>query len=128
MNELTALHYVHIGAFVVLLCVVAVRATTLFKNIDADGQPSQQNRRVFVAFQHIALTMIGFTGIFLLYQKQFTVQPWFYAKVMLFAVMLSSLITAFKKTNPEILLVQRKAGLLIALFCYIAILGLVFLN
>lgn len=125
--ELTFAHYIHIVAFIVLFVIIAVRATTLFK-ADEEGQPSQNHRRLFVAIQHSALTVIGLTGIYLLYQKQFGVEAWFYAKIMLFAVMLSSLIKAFKKPNPAILMVQRKAGLVIALFCYCSILGLVFFN
>lgn len=125
--QLTPIHYLHIFGLILLFIVVLVRTTTLFKGIE-DGQPCQKNRRLFVAFQHSALTIIAGSGIYLLYHQNFTVQPWFYAKIMLFAVMLSSLIKAFKKPNPAILLVQRKAGLVIALFCYCAIWGLVLCN
>lgn len=123
---LTLPHYVHIAGFILLFCVVLVRSSTIFTT--TDEQPSQKNRKLFVACQHSALTLIGVTGIYLMYQKGFVVQPWFYAKIMLFAVMLSCLIKAFKKPNPSITLIQRKAGLTIALFCYLSILILVFLT
>ncbi len=40
--------------------------------------------------------------------KNFQVQPWFYAKIILFLVLLSSLMKAFKK-DDTILLAQRRA-------------------
>lgn len=124
----TLAHYLHFIGFILLFFVVLIRAKTLFTHLQADGQPDQNHRRLYVACQHSCLTLVGFSGIYLLYDKNFQVQPWFYAKVMLFAVLLSSLIKAFKKPNPQILMIQRKAGLVIALFCYIAILVLVFAN
>ena len=56
--------------------------------------------------------------------KDFQVETWFYAKVVLFLVMVSSLIKAYKK-DESILLVQRKAGWGIALVAFVAIYGLV---
>lgn len=136
----TLAHYIHLIGFTLLLVVILIRAKTLFTGLTpienensetsttANLQPDQKYRRLFVACQHSCLTLVGFSGIYLLYNKDFQVQPWFYAKIMLFAVLLSSLIKAFKKPNAQILLVQRKAGLCIALFCYISILALVFFN
>lgn len=136
----TLAHYIHLIGFALLLVVVLIRAKTLFTGLTAienennetlttaNLQPDQKYRRLYVACQHSCLTLVGFSGIYLLYNKDFQVQPWFYAKIMLFAVLLSSLIKAFKKPNPHILLVQRKAGLCIALFCYISILALVIVN
>ncbi|WLF83447.1 invasion protein expression up-regulator SirB [Moraxella sp. ZY210820] len=136
----TLAHYIHLIGFALLLVVVLIRAKTLFTGLTAienennetlttaNLQPDQKYRRLYVACQHSCLTLVGFSGIYLLYNKDFQIQPWFYAKIMLFAVLLSSLIKAFKKPNPHILLVQRKAGLYIALFCYISILALVIVN
>lgn len=135
----TLAHYIHLIGFTLLLVVVVIRAKTLFVGLTpieqensetstTNLQPDQKYRRLYVACQHSCLTLVGFSGIYLLYDKNFQVQPWFYAKIMLFAVLLSSLIKAFKKPNPHILLVQRKAGLCIALFCYISILALVIFN
>lgn len=135
----TLAHYIHLIGFTLLLVVVVIRAKTLFVGLTpieqensetstTNLQPDQKYRRLYVACQHSCLTLVGFSGIYLLYDKNFQVQPWFYAKIMLFAVLLSSLIKAFKKPNPHILLVQRKAGLFIALFCYVAILALVIFN
>lgn len=135
----TLAHYIHLIGFALLLVVILIRAKTLFvglTNVESENsessttnlQPDQKYRALYVACQHSCLTLVGFSGIYLLYNKDFQVQPWFYAKIMLFAVLLSSLIKAFKKPNPHILLVQRKAGLFIALFCYVAILALVIFN
>lgn len=135
----TLAHYIHLIGFALLLVVVVIRAKTLFVGLTpieqensetstSNLQPDQKYRRLYVACQHSCLTLVGFSGIYLLYDKNFQVQPWFYAKIMLFAVLLSSLIKALKKPNAQILLVQRKAGLCIALFCYISILALVFFN
>lgn len=128
LEHLTTTHYIHIIAFIALFLIAAVRSRTLFKNISADGQPCQNNRSVFVALQHLSLTVIGITGILMLYHHDFVVQSWFYAKITLFAVMLSSLIKAFKKPNVNITLQQRKAGLILALFCYITILIFIFVK
>ncbi|MDO4224189.1 MAG: SirB2 family protein [Acinetobacter sp.] len=122
---LTTPHLLHIFGFIMLFLVVFVRSFTLWFGT-VDGQPNQNHRRLFVAFQHSSLTLIGATGIYLLYQKDFAVQPWFFAKIMLFAVLLSSLIKAFKKPNDRIVKSQRIVGLILALFCYCAILFLVF--
>ena len=54
-------------------------------------------------------------------------QPWFYAKIILFVVMLSSFSKAFKK-DQSILVVQRKAGLVIGCVAFVAILGLVMIK
>ena len=56
--------------------------------------------------------------------KNFQVQPWFYAKIILFLVLLSSLMKAFKKDNT-ILLAQRRAGLVISAIAFVAIIILV---
>lgn len=55
------------------------------------------------------------------------VETWFYAKIILFLVMLSSLIKAYKK-DDRILLIQRRVGWGLALVAFFAILGLVMLK
>jgi hypothetical protein len=59
--------------------------------------------------------------------KNFDVQPWFYAKVVLFLALLSSLSKAYKK-DDSVLLVQRRAGLFIAAIALIFIITLVIIK
>lgn len=114
---------VHMSA-VALACIVFVlRAFTLFKGTTGQ-QPNTKGRVAYVALQHLSYTLIVLTGISLLIMNQFVVQPWFYAKIILFVVLISSLIKAYKK-DESILLVQRRAGLVIAAIALVAILGLV---
>lgn len=117
---LASIHLVGIG---LLFVVILLRGMTLFKGVE-NNQPNQSSRKLFVALQHSSLTIIVFTGIALLVMEDFQVETWFYAKVVLFLVMVSSLIKAYKK-DETILLVQRKAGWVIALVAFIAIYGLV---
>ena len=76
---------------------------------------------------HLSMLVIVLTGIALLVMKNFDVQRWFYAKVVLFLVMLSSLSKAYKKED-SILLTQRRAGLFLAVVAMISILGLVMIK
>ena len=114
---------IHLVGVALLFVIILIRAMTLFKGVQ-DNQPSQSSRKLFVAFQHSSLTIVVLTGVALLVMKDFQVETWFYAKIILFLVMLSSLIKAYKK-DDSILLVQRKAGWVIALVAFIAIYGLV---
>jgi hypothetical protein len=59
--------------------------------------------------------------------KNFQVEPWFYAKVILFFVLWSSMIKMYKK-DDTVLLVQRRAGLLIGTVALVGILGLVMIK
>ena len=117
---------VHMSA-VALACVVFVlRALTLFMGVQGQ-QPNLKGRTAFVALQHLSYTLIVLTGMSLLVMNQFVVKPWFYAKIILFLVMLSSLIKAYKK-DDSILLIQRRVGWGLALVAFFAILGLVMLK
>jgi hypothetical protein len=60
-----------------------------------------------------------------LYEK-LQVEPWFYAKVILF-LYLVSMIKMYKK-DDTVLLVQRRAGLLIGTVALVGILGLVMIK
>lgn len=114
---------VHMSA-VALACVVFVlRALTLFMGVQGQ-QPNLKGRTAFVALQHLSYTLIVLTGMSLLVMNQFVVKPWFYAKIILFLVLISSLIKAYKKED-SILLAQRRAGLVISAVALLAILGLV---
>ena len=117
---------VHMSAVSLLILVFFTRAATLYMGV-RDQQPNNHARKGFVALQHLSLTLIIVTGAVLLFMNNFDVQPWFYAKIILFFVMLSSLIKAYKK-DERILLVQRRVGWGLALIAFIAILGLVMLK
>lgn len=117
---------IHMSAVSVACLVILARAVTLFKGVQGN-QPNPTGRIAFVAVQHLTMTVILFTGIALLVMKNFDVQTWFYAKVVLFLVMLSSLSKAYKK-DDSMLLAQRRAGLLLAGVSMLAILGLVMIK
>ncbi len=119
----TLLASIHLVGIALLFVVILLRGMTLFKGVE-NNQSNQSSRKLFVALQHSSLTIVVFTGVALLVMKDFQVETWFYAKVVLFLVMVSSLIKAYKK-DETILLVQRKAGWVIALVAFVAIYGLV---
>lgn len=114
---------IHMSSVSLLILAIFLRALTLFVGVEQD-QPSQKGRKLFVALQHLSLTLLVITGVTLLIMNDFKVQPWFYAKIVLFLVVISSLIKAFKK-DPSILLVQRRAGLLIGVVALAALISLV---
>ncbi|OTG66866.1 invasion protein expression up-regulator SirB [Acinetobacter sp. ANC 4470] len=114
---------VHMISVTLLIGVVIARAFTLFVGVQGN-QPNPVARKLFVALQHLSMTLIVLTGLTSLVIKNFEVQSWFYAKIVLFLVLFSSLIKAYKK-DDSILLVQRRAGLAIAVVALIAIIGLV---
>lgn len=114
---------IHMTSVAVLILVFVLRASTLFIGTQ-NQQPNQKGRVAFVALQHLSLTLIVVTGVTLLVMNEFKVQPWFYAKVVLFIVFLSSQIKAYKK-DERILLAQRRAGLVIGAVALIATLTLV---
>lgn len=117
---------VHMISITVLMVVVVARAFTLFVGVQGN-QPNPVARKLFVALQHFSMTIIVLTGLTSLVIKNFDVQSWFYAKMVLFLVLFSSLIKAYKK-DDQILLVQRRAGLAIAVVTLIAILVLVIIK
>ena len=126
MANLGMLNTIHVAVAALLLLVLFVRGMTLFKGTQ-NNSPNPKAWTVFVALQHSALTLIVVTGVIALFLKEFQVETWFYAKIILFFVMLSSLIKAYKK-DERILLVQRRVGWGLALIAFIAILGLVMLK
>ena len=119
----TLLASIHLVGIALLFVVILLRGVTLFKGVE-NNQPNQSSRKLFVALQHSSLTIIVFTGIALLVMEDFQVETWFYAKVVLFLVMVSSLIKAYKK-DPQILLAQRRAGVVIGGVALLGILVLV---
>ncbi|MEQ1122689.1 SirB2 family protein [Acinetobacter seifertii] len=114
---------IHMTAVAAALMVFVLRASTLFIGVQGQ-QPNPVGRKVLVALQHLSFTVVFITGAILLVMKNFQVQAWFYAKIILFLVLLSSLMKAFKK-DATILLAQRRAGLAISAVAFIAIIILV---
>ena len=86
---------IHMTAVAAALMVFVLRASTLFIGVQGE-QPNPAGRKVLVALQHLSFTVVFITGAILLVMKDF-LQPWFYAKIILFLVLLSSLMKAFKK-------------------------------
>ncbi|AWD69955.1 MULTISPECIES: SirB2 family protein [Acinetobacter] len=117
---------IHMSAAGLAIVAILARAITLF--VDTQGnQPNPKARVFLVALQHLVISVIALTGIIALFLKNFDVQPWFYAKIILFLVLISSLGKAYKK-DDSILLVQRRAGLFIAVVSLIAIIVLVMIK
>ena len=117
---------IHMSAVSLLILVFVARAATLFIGVK-DQQPNVNARKSIVGLQHLSLTLIILTGIVLLFMKNFAVEPWFYAKVILFFVLWSSMIKTYKQ-NHNILLLQRRAGSLIITVALLGILGLVMIK
>ena len=126
METQLLLKIIHITSISVLLVILLARGLTLFKGVQGN-QPNPAGRTLWVALQHLSVTLIVVTGIVLLALKDFQVETWFYAKIILFLVMLSSLMKAYRKTD-SILLVQRRAGWGIALVALLAIIALVMIK
>ena len=77
---------IHMSIVTLLIGVVIARAFTLF--VGGQGnQPNPVARKLLVALQHLSMTIIILTGVASLVIKNFEVQPWFYAKVVLFLVL-----------------------------------------
>lgn len=122
MSSVLLLKIVHgIGILLVFL-VLSLSSLRLFRM--KDEQLASQTPRFVIALQHSTFGLLLITGAALLWSKHFQVQPWFYAKAVLFVVMFSSLIKAFRRKDG-ILLVQRRAGMVIAWIAFLAILLLV---
>ncbi|ENX61722.1 MULTISPECIES: SirB2 family protein [Acinetobacter] len=117
---------VHMSAVSLLIIAFILRGSTLFVGVQ-DQQPNPKAHKGLVGLQHLSLTLIIVTGAVLLFMNNFEVQPWFYAKLILFFVLWSSLIKTYKK-DSSILLEQRRAGLLIGTVAMVGILGLVMIK
>ena len=117
---------IHMISVSVAILVFLARAFTLFTGLQND-QPNPKGRVAYVAVQHLSYTLIVLTGMILLFMNNFQVQPWFYAKIVLFLVLISSLIKTWRKDNT-ILLAQRRAGLFVSAVALIAIISLVIIK
>ena len=117
---------IHMTSVALALLIFVLRALTLF--VGTQGQQPNPNGRVaFVALQHLSYTVVVVTGVVLLFMKHFDVEPWFYAKIILFLVLLSSQIKVYKK-DENILLAQRRAGLVVGSIAFIGLITLVMIK
>lgn len=117
---------IHMSAVSFVILVFVLRAATLFIGTK-NQQPNPKGRVLFVALQHLSYTLIVVTGVTLLVMNEFKVQPWFYAKIVLFLVLLSSQIKAYKK-DESILLTQRRAGIVVGAIALIGLMALVMIK
>ncbi|SDB95027.1 SirB2 family protein [Acinetobacter boissieri] len=125
MDLFTALKIVHSIAITVLLISIILQSIILFRLPNNDKAFNVPSRQKILIVQHSIFLLLFITGGILLYLKHFQVQHWFYAKALLFVVIISSSVKAFKKPNPNILLVQRRGGIVLAWIAFVAIIALV---
>ena len=117
---------IHMSTVLLMAVVLIGRGLSLW--LAPQGQlPNPKARVLLVALQHLSLSVFLLTGLILLVMKDFQVQPWFYAKMVLFVAMLSALIKAFRK-DPNTLMVQRRAGWTIATVAFVAIIAIVMIK
>lgn len=117
---------IHMSSAALAMLVFVLRAFTLFVGTQ-NQQPNPKGRVAFVAVQHLSYTLLVITGVALLVMNHFQVQTWFYAKILLFFVLLSSQIKAYKK-DETILLAQRRAGLVLGAIAFVSILTLILIK
>lgn len=117
---------IHMSSVSLAIVVLLLRSTTLFVGVQ-NNQPNPKRRKLYVGLQHLSFSLMLVTGLILLSLNNFQVQPWFYAKVVLFFVIISSVIKTYKKDNT-IPLAQRKAGLFITVVSFVAIIGLIIIK
>ncbi|RYL29679.1 SirB2 family protein [Acinetobacter piscicola] len=117
---------IHMSSAALAMLVFILRAFTLFVGTQ-NQQPNPKGRVAFVAVQHLSYTLLVITGVALLVMNHFQVQTWFYAKILLFFVLLSSQIKAYKK-DEAILLTQRRAGLVLGAIAFFSILALILIK
>lgn len=117
---------IHMSSVALALLVFVLRAATLFVGT-VNQQPNPKGRVVFVALQHLSYTVLVLTGIVLLVMKDFQVQSWFYAKITLFLVLLSTQMKAYKR-DEGISLQQRQAGVGLGAMVFVMILILVMIK
>lgn len=114
---------IHMSTILLMTLVLLGRGISLWA-APQGNMPNAKGRVVLVALQHLSVSVFLITGAMLLVMKDFQVEAWFYAKMVLFLAMFSSLIKAFSK-KPEVLLIQRRAGWAIASLAFVAMIVLV---
>lgn len=126
MDQHLVIKIIHMSCASAVFLLLLARAIPLLSKKSDHETPITSNK-ILIGLQHLGYSILVLSGIWLLWAKDFVVQPWFYAKVILFVVILSSTAKAFKR-KEGILLVQRKAGLVIAIVAFLALFGLIILK
>ena len=126
MDQHLLIKIIHMSCATAIFLLLLARALpVLMKKSDDQGQII--SHKMLIGIQHLGYSILVLSGLWLLWAKNFSVQPWFYAKIILFIVILSSTAKAFRRRD-DILLVQRKAGISIAIIAFIALFGLIILK
>lgn len=126
MDQHLIIKIIHMSCASAVFLLLLARAVPIISKKSDHEMPITSNK-ILIGLQHLGYSILVLSGIWLLWAKNFVVQPWFYAKVILFVVILSSTAKAFKR-KEGILLVQRKAGLVIAIVAFLALFGLIILK
>lgn len=126
MDQHLLIKIFHMSCATAVFLLLLARALPVFMR-KSEQENFKPSNKILTGLQHLSYSILILSGVWLLWQKNFDVEPWFYAKVILFLVILSSTAKAFKR-NDQILLVQRKAGLVIAIVAFIALFGLIMLK
>ena len=116
--------HMSIASLVFILLIVRAFPILILKKWTVERNVSN---KIIVGLQHFSYSVLILSGLWLLWDNQFQVEMWFYAKVILFLVLVSSLGKAYKK-DDSILLSQRRAGLVIAVVSLVSILALVMIK
>ena len=126
MDQHLIIKIMHMSCASAIFLILIARALPILIQKNQPEKPITSNK-ILIGLQHLGYSILVLSGLWLLWMKNFDVQPWFYAKVILFFVILSSTIKAFKR-NDQILWVQRKAGLIISIVTFIALFGLIIIK
>lgn len=113
--------HMSIASLVFILLIVRAFPVLILKKWTVERTVSN---KIIVGLQHLSYSVLILSGLWLLWDNQFQVEMWFYAKVILFLVILSASMKAFSRKS-ERLLVQRQAGLVIAIVAFIALFALI---
>ena len=126
MDQQLIIKILHMSvASAVFFLLIARALPVLIKKTNEQIVPV--SNKMLIGLQHLSYSILVLSGAWLLWNKNFDVQPWFYAKVVLFFVILSATTKAFKR-DESILWVQRKAGLIIAVAAFIALFTLIMIK
>ena len=113
--------HMSIASLVFILLIVRAFPILILKKWTVERTVSN---KIVVGLQHFSYSVLILSGLWLLWDNQFQVEMWFYAKVILFLVILSASMKGFSRKS-ERLLVQRQAGLVIAIVAFLALFALI---
>ena len=113
--------HMSIASLVFILLIVRAFPILILKKWTVERTVSN---KIIAGLQHFSYSVLILSGLWLLWDNQFQVEMWFYAKVILFLVILSASFKAFSRKSAR-LLVQRQAGLVIAIVAFLALFALI---